>query len=59
MSEHRNINGELLRKGVIVLEVFSVDLHDGYAEEQFTQNRERVLRDSLQKKASRSTTLRF
>ena len=50
MSGHRSINDELLRKGVIVLEVFSVDLHDKYAEEQFTQNREAVLRELITKK---------
>jgi hypothetical protein len=40
----QNINGKLERVGVIVLEVFSLQLHDEEAKRQFARNREEAFR---------------
>jgi hypothetical protein len=42
------INGKLQRAGVIVLEVFSLELHDEDAKKQFEKNREQVFRTLIE-----------
>jgi hypothetical protein len=45
----KNINGKLTRTGVIVLEVFSLDLRDEDAKKQFSNNREETFRMLIKK----------
>ncbi len=47
-EKHKNINGRLTRTGVIVLEVFSLELRDVEAKNQFSQNREKVFRTLIE-----------
>ena len=43
-----NINGKLTRTGVIVLEVFALELHDEEAKKQFSKDREKVFRTLIE-----------
>jgi hypothetical protein len=42
------INGKLRREGVVVLEVFSLELDDEEAKKQFAKNREQVFRTLIE-----------
>jgi hypothetical protein len=43
-AKPKKINGKLTRTSVMVLEVFSLDLHDDEAEREFSKNREESFR---------------